>query len=398
VEKTPEGDEKKKFVLEFKKKIQNLTSLNTIIDDKEPVNAPEVEEEIDDENEEEKVLVKREIKQIFLDPVKQPSIVIRAKRSAISINDTSDAGETNTNNPLFEMTTLPTQVFDENDTLLNETDDMKKNGTYEKCRLLIRFKANPENVTEELSDSGSEVDKNQTLLEPIEELKSSSENEESVVEKTEEMKSNEKKSDHVQKENEPEKIPSIELDKKAKVEEKPLKIPEDSEETSTEIIAAPEANKEEKSIIDVTSTPLPTKEEKSPKQTPILTIADDEKLAQTKEESTSPTSISSAKEPQKVETPVISTAEKVEETKGVDKIPETSSISTVKVSTTIEPSKTETTSEKPKKSSPTDLELGLLINVRKFVDGIFETFETDVNRSITRKKEAKKMNPFWKNK
>lgn len=388
VEKTPEGDEKKKFVLEFKKKIQNLTSLNTIVDDDEPVNAPDVEETMKEEDEQEKVLVKRELKQIFLDPVKQPSIVIRAKRSAILMNDTTDdavGDETNTDNPMFEMSTLPTQVFDENDTVLNETN-AEKNGTYAKCRLLIRFKANPENATEESSDDfDSEVDidsnKNQTLLEPVEESESLPEKDKStlvVEEKGKEIES-EKKSNIFKDEKEPEKTSLAESDEKVMIPAEP----KETESIENEVL---KTTKEEESIVAITSSPSP-KEEKPmiaaveyvKEQKPILTIADDEKSSVTKEktssekeiqESSSPSSVSSEKEVQNA-TPKPPSSEKSEkeESKVVDKVQESSSISTSKVGAK-ESSKKETSTKKPKKSKPSNAELGLMINIRKFVGGM----------------------------
>ncbi|XP_075678774.1 uncharacterized protein LOC113798144 isoform X2 [Dermatophagoides pteronyssinus] len=520
IEKTPEGEEKKKLVLEFKKKIQNLTSLNSMmmmID--EPYNAQEFEEEMlgDDEEdnkdgEKEKILVKREIKQIFLDPIKQPSIVIRSKRST-AIDTSNDP--TGTDNPLIEMTTLPTQIFDENDQLLtnNNETELKKNGTYEKCRLLIRLKANPEDI---ITDTAEEEEKEKELDSKVED-KNVADKKETLpepnvadsVEKVDEIKSLEKITDNVvvgeqkEKEKQPEK--SIEKDEKVKMEEKSsnvLEEPKMIEKVATKI---------EETVSDMVSpsSPAPvstlTKEEEKSTNTveelkPILTIADDEKLiaaattttkAETPIESSSPSSTEKVKEeveapkvtpkeveapmvkpeaveapmvkpeaveaPKEVETPKIQPEEvkapmvkpekieapkvtpkevekpkiapevveapmvkpevvkapevtpkeveapkikpeaveapkiKPEEVKAPEVTPkETSTISTVKVSTTEKP--------KPKpKSKPTNLQLGLLINIRKFVDGVFESIETDVNQSVTKKREIKKMNPFWKN-
>ena len=484
IEKTPEGEEKKKLVLEFKKKIQNLTSLNSMmmmID--EPYNAQEFEEEMlgDDEDngdnedgEKEKILVKREIKQIFLDPIKQPSIVIRSKRSA-AIDTSNDP--TGTDNPLIEMTTLPTQIFDENDQLLTNDNvtELKKNGTYEKCRLLIRLKANPEDIITDTAEEEEEKekeldskvvteDKKETLPEPSESKES--ENVADSVEKIDEIKSLEKITDNVvvEKEKQPEKSSNV-LEEPKMIEKVATKI----EETVSDVVSP--------------SSPAPpvstlTKEEEKSTNTveveelkPILTIADDEKLiaaatttttkAETPIESSSPSSMEKVKEaveapkvtpeevetpkiqPEEVETPMVKSeaieapkvtpkeveapkiipetveapkvkpeevkapnvtpkeveapmvkpvaveapkikpeavktpevtpkeveAPKVtpkETTKVVaddDKTKETSTISTVKVSTTEKP--------KPKpKSKPTNLQLGLLINIRKFVDGV----------------------------
>nr|XP_027204432.1 titin-like isoform X2 [Dermatophagoides pteronyssinus] len=448
IEKTPEGEEKKKLVLEFKKKIQNLTSLNSMMMIDEPYNAQEFEEEMlgDDEDngdnedgEKEKILVKREIKQIFLDPIKQPSIVIRSKRST-AIDTSNDPTGMNTDNPLIEMTTLPTQIFDENDQLLTNDNvtELKKNGTYEKCRLLIRLKANPEDI---ITDTAEEEVKEKELdSKVVTEDKKETSPEPNVadsVEKVDEIKSLEKITDNVvvgeqkEKEKQPEKLVETE-EKSSNVLEEPKMI----EKVATKI---------EETVSDMVSpsSPAPestlTKEEEKSTNTveelkPILTISDDEKLiaaattttkAETPIESSSPSSKEKVKEeveapkvtpkevetpkiqPEEVETPMVKPeaieAPKVtpkeveapkiepEEVKTPEVTPkETSTISTVTVSTTEKP--------KPKpKSKPTNLQLGLLINIRKFVDGVFESIETDVNQSVTKKREIKKMNPFWKN-
>lgn len=110
--------------MEFKKKIGNLTALN--IPDEDDV----LEENDTEENkkEHEKVLIKRELKQIFLDPVEQPSIVIRSRRSVKNEKNVDD-GITIVKNNEIENETLNQPTTTEKEDLTKSfelIDDLNK--------------------------------------------------------------------------------------------------------------------------------------------------------------------------------------------------------------------------------------------------------------------------------
>lgn len=109
--------------MEFKKKIGNLTALNIPLEEDETETALEEEDTEMDKKEREKVLIKRELKQIFLDPVEQPSIVIRSRRSVKNENNVDD-GITIVKNNEMENETLNQPITTEK--VLELIDDLNK--------------------------------------------------------------------------------------------------------------------------------------------------------------------------------------------------------------------------------------------------------------------------------